>query len=104
MRLKIRKIKILYDHYWEVAGFISDKYYCLHFDNFEAACKHVEKAIKRARKEASAFSMVSTIAVNLLSVQDRGLVDKLVKGKCRGITKAQYGYLRGIHERQEREW
>lgn len=98
MRVRIR--------WFELVGFwgVEEKNTTTFFSSHKSAWEYVRKKLLRARKEASAFSMVSTIAVNLLSVQDRGLIDKLIKSKCKGITKAQYGYLKGIHERQEREW
>ena len=74
------------------------------FTTFEAAKEHVDKKLKRSRKEASAYSMLQRISINLLSHKDAELVNKLLKTKCSGITPRQYGYLKGIHERQEREW
>ena len=68
------------------------------------AYDYVRKYIKRYYKECCAFSMVSTLSYNLLSTDELALVSKLRRFKCKGITKAQYGYLKGLHERQQREW
>lgn len=74
------------------------------FMTFEAADIWVRKTMKRYYKESVAFSILGDIGVNLLSCRERELVDKLIKNRCKGITKKQYGWLRGIHERQQREW
>ena len=74
------------------------------FLSFEAATLEAVKQYKRFYKESSAFSMVENIGANLLSARDQEFVAKLNKNKCKGITKRQYGYIKGIHERQEREW
>lgn len=74
------------------------------FNNPEAAQEYARKIFKRYVKESAAFSMVMQIAVNLLCQKDNEFINKLIKNKCKGISKAQYGYLKGIHERQERDW
>jgi hypothetical protein len=68
------------------------------------AYEFARKKLKRAFKEAAAYSRLVTLSINLLSTDELALVKKLTKSKCAGITKAQYGYLTGIHERQQREW
>lgn len=74
------------------------------FLSFEAAATEAKKRWKRYYKESAAFAMLGNISRNLLSIDELALVQSLHRTKCRGITKAQYGYLKGIHERQEREW
>jgi hypothetical protein len=74
------------------------------YSSFEAARQYGWKKLKRMQKEASAFAMISQISVNLLSVKDAELVNKLKNTKCASITPRQYGYLKGIYERQERAW
>lgn len=74
------------------------------FNNPEAAVRWGVKQSKRFYKECAAYSMVCTTAVNLLSIKDSEFIQKLLQSKCVGITKPQYGYIKGIHERQEREW
>lgn len=74
------------------------------FEEHQAAILYASKFCTRWRKEHSAYSMVSTIAVNLLNVADSCFVQKLLRSKCKGISQSQYGYLKGIHERQERAW
>ncbi len=74
------------------------------YADFEGARQYAWKKLKRARKEASALSMVLNVSINLLSMQERDLIFKLQNSKCAGITPRQYGYLKGIYERQERAW
>lgn len=102
MKLKIKCIQnpLWVASVWDVT--FNDK--TERFNNPEAAQEYARKIFKRYVKESAAFSMCMTIAVNLLSVRDSEFIAKLIKNKCKSITKAQYGYLKGIHERQEREW
>ena len=74
------------------------------FEQHEGATEFALKQWKRYYKEQSAYAMLGTLSVNLLNTEELDLYNKLCKNKCRGITKAQYGYVKGIHERQEREW
>lgn len=74
------------------------------FLSYEAATVEAKKRWKRFYKESAAFAMVMSISSNLLSIDEADLVRNLRASKCKGITKKQYGYLKGIHERQEREW
>lgn len=74
------------------------------FNSHLAAVTYADKQWKRYYKEQAAFSMLSTIAYNLLSTQEQLFVLKLQDTKCKDITKKQYGYLKGIHERQQKEW
>jgi hypothetical protein len=100
MRAKIYRHKDFYSSSWisEVNGDLKS------FLTFEAALKDMNKRLKRVYKEASAYSIARTISSNLLSIDEGTLVRKLNKSKCKGITPKQYGYLKGIHERQQREW
>lgn len=100
MRASIRQVRNIFGRVWEVevAG---DLHY---FHTFDAAMTFLKKTLTRAYKEASAYSMARSISSNLLSIDEQALVRKLCKNKCKGITPKQYGYLKGIHERQEREW
>jgi hypothetical protein len=74
------------------------------YAEYEGAYAVVAKYLKRAYKECSGFSMVSSLNATLLSEQELSLITKLRRTRCKGITKPQYGYLKGIHERQVREW
>lgn len=74
------------------------------FNNFPAAVEYGRKLFKRYYKEMSAFAMTQTLAINLLSVIDLEFIKKLKKSSCKGITPKQYGYLKGIYERQKAEW
>lgn len=74
------------------------------YEHYEGALQFVHKYILRERKEMSAYSMVQAVSENLLNIDETALIRTLKRTKCRGITKKQYGYLKGIHERQEREW
>jgi hypothetical protein len=68
------------------------------------AYEFARKKLKRAFKEAAAYSRLLKISTNLLNTGELSLVKKLTKSKCAGISKAQYGYLTGIYERQQRDW
>jgi hypothetical protein len=74
------------------------------FSNFAAAKESVWRRLKRERKETSAFSMLVALSINLLSMQELSLYKKLAITSCKGISPRQYGYLKGIYERQDREW
>jgi hypothetical protein len=100
MRAKISKTRNLYGECWAININNTLEY----FADFNTALHRLNKLIKRVYKEASAYSMARTISANLLSIDEGALVRKLCKSKCKGITPKQYGYLKGIHERQEREW
>lgn len=102
MKLKIKCIQnpLWLQDVWQVS-FNST---VANFNNPEAAFDYGRKTYKRYYKEQAAFSMLQTIAVNLLCIRDKEFIDKLLKTKCKGISKSQYGYLKGIHERQVREW
>lgn len=74
------------------------------FNSNLAAITFADKQWKRYYKEQAAYSMLISLSINLLSIAEAMLHAKLLSTKCKGITKKQYGYLKGIHERQEREW
>lgn len=95
------KIKLFKDgHVWCVV-FNKDSSW---FENYEGATEYALKVYKRYYKEQAAYSRLCQISSNLLSVEERAFYNKLVRTRCKGITKAQYGFLTGIYERQEREW
>jgi hypothetical protein len=48
--------------------------------------------------------MILALAANLLEADELALYTKLRKNKCAGITVKQYGYVKGIYERQKRAW
>jgi hypothetical protein len=75
-----------------------------HYEHAEGAFTYAQKYLLRHRKEMSAFAMLDSISINLCSVEEADLIKKLKKNKCKGITKSQYGWLKGIYERQVREW
>jgi hypothetical protein len=72
--------------------------------SYDAAAMEAEKRWKRFYKESAAKSMLDCVSHNLLNVADQMFISKLQRTKCKGITVAQYGYLKGIYERQQREW
>lgn len=74
------------------------------FQSFEAAEREGKKIWKRYYKENAAFSMIEKIAQNILTIQELDFVRKLQRSRCKGISLKQYGYLKGIYERQQREW
>jgi hypothetical protein len=74
------------------------------YAEYAGAYTYVEKYMKRYYKECSAYAMIQTLAVNMLSVDESKLALKLKRTRCKGITVKQYGYLKGIHERQQRVW
>lgn len=99
------KIKCIQNPFWVASVWeVSFNGKVEQFNNPTAAYEYAKKAFKRYYKEQSAWSMARTIAVNLLNQRDEEFLIKIMSNKCKGITKGQYGYLKGIHERQEREW
>lgn len=102
MKLKIKAIPTRTPglFYWCVT---TDKN-TTNYSEYAGAYEYAKKYLKRYHKECSAYSMVQTLAFNLLESKEFELCKKLLKNKCKGITPKQYGYLKGIHERQKREW
>lgn len=74
------------------------------FSKHEGAIEYANKVWKRYYKEQAALSMVNSISLNLLDVKEIEFIKKVKATKCAGISKAQYGYIKGIYERQEREF
>lgn len=74
------------------------------FTSFVAAQIYAEKLVTRAYKEMVAYSIICHLETWLLPSREEELVVKLRDLKCIGITKRQYGYLRGIWERQKGKW
>jgi hypothetical protein len=72
--------------------------------SYDAAAIEATKRWLKFYRESAAKSKLDCISQNLLSVRDLDFVKKLHRSNCKGITKAQYGYLSGIYERQEKEW
>ncbi len=100
MRASIRQVRNIFGNVWEVDVAGNLHYY----HTFDTAMIFLKKTLTRAYKEAAAYSMARTLSSTGLSIAEGALVRKLNKSKCKGITPKQYGYLKGIHERQEREW
>jgi hypothetical protein len=99
-KAKIYKSHTLYGYVWTVDVGKARTYW----DDFDKAMSWLKRALTREVKEAGAYSMARSISSNLLSIDEANLVRKLCKSKCRGITPKQWGYIKGIHERQQREW
>lgn len=74
------------------------------FANYDAATEFALKIWKRYYKEQAAFARLESINPLKLSIRELDFYDDLSRTKCKGITKAQYGFLAGIYERQERKW
>lgn len=74
------------------------------FSSHEAAIEATQKRWKRFYKENVAYSIVQKLSINKLSEHEKDFVLKLAQTQCKGITKKQYGWIRGLYERQEREW
>ena len=102
IKLRIKAQKTTNGGYFFIVT--SDSITPIAFETFEGARIYAEKKLKRARKEASAYAMLQGISINLLSFKDMDLALKLLKNKCAGISPRQYGYLKGIYDRQQREW
>ena len=100
MRAKIYKTKVIFGTCWAVE--IDKK--ITYYREFDTALARLNKDIKRIYKESSAYSMARTLSSTGLNLAEGELVRKLNKSKCKGITPKQWGYLKGIHERQQREW
>jgi len=73
------------------------------FITLQAAMYWSMKEAKRWYKESAAYSMLRAVVQDRMTVREQDFIIHL-PAKCKGITKAQYGYLKGIHERQQREW
>lgn len=69
---------------------------------FKAAWEYLHKRINREIRQQKAFARIANqLDVELLTVTEARLIKKLIKTKCDGITKKQYGWLVGICERQK---
>src|ERR1700685_461515 len=100
LKAALYRTRNIYGHVWAVKVGMAISYW----EDFDKARAHLNRAMTRAWKEASAYSMARTISSNQLSMAEADVVRKLCKTKCRGITPKQWGYIKGIHERQQREW
>jgi hypothetical protein len=96
LRAKLYKTHTLYGYVWgaQVGKTIT------YWGDFDKALAALNRMMTRVWKEESAYSMVRTIRAIDLNVAEADLVRKLCKSKCRGITPKQWGYIKGIHERQ----
>lgn len=74
------------------------------FQTHEGAVTKAKQVFTRYRKECSAYSMATQIQFLFLTTIEYEFVYKVLKNKCKGITESQYGYLKGIYERQQRKW
>lgn len=54
-------------------------------------------------RELSAWAKLYKLNMRLLTLRETEFIKKLLKNKCFGITKRQYGYLSGIYERQVKQ-
>lgn len=102
MKIKIKANKSLVGGYFYTV--LAPPHGKVVFETGEGALAYAHKFITRWQKESAAFSMVRQIGINLLNVADSCFIQKLQRNKCKGISKSQYGYLKGIYERQQREW
>jgi hypothetical protein len=103
-RYRIRAIKVHSNpltFYWSV---IHPNGNSTHYEKYEAAFAYVVKKLKRELKEQVAYSRALKISINLLALIERAFVTEMLKCKCIGITKKQYGWIAGIYERQQKEW
>lgn len=102
MKLKIKAVETLTPgrFYWQVNFNGNTTAYC----EYKAAEEAARKLLTRYFKESGAFAMVNNIAINMLSMRDADFITKMVKCKCKGITVKQYGFIKGIHERQQAAW
>src|SRR5271168_690578 len=82
MRAKLKRVRSLYGEIWQVS--VPGNSY--HYYNFDTALKFLNRYLKRAYKESSAYSMSRSISSNTQSGNEQDLVRKLVKVKCRGIS------------------
>lgn len=104
MKIQIKSTKslLLNEVYWNVT--LNNK--TTSYSNYEAACIGAAKRFKRAWKEQAAWAMVQALIgwLQLLEVKEIEFIKKLMRSRCKGITKPMYGYLKGIYDRQTREW
>lgn len=87
--------------FWEVcynrngSGYTSTAF--AYADGAFAFWRQLEKQFVREQK---AWAKIYSLNIRLLNMHDMTFIQKLLKNKCVGITKRQYGYLSGIYERQ----
>lgn len=101
MKMQIRSQRNVMNYiYWtvDIDGDVTT------YADVEAAYKSAAKRFKRYYKESAAFSMLSKVSANLCTIDEWEFIKKIRRTKCKGITPKQYGYLKGIYERQERAW
>ena len=96
MKLTIRK----QGAYWNVDFNGAHRFY----PDYLGAVTYADKTWRRYYKEQAAHSMLLALSANLLEADELALYTKLRKNKCAGITVKQYGYIKGIYERQKRAW
>jgi hypothetical protein len=68
---------------------------------YEGARARWNKLCELVKREQKALDMLKKISMRLLSVREYHFIIHMDKSKCRKITKRQYGYLKGIWERQQ---
>jgi len=90
-----------HNNVWQVRYQLPSGNHCLvsflYPDGAFAYWIHMETRIVR---ESKAWAKIYKLNIRLLSLHDMKFIQKLLKTKCVGITKRQYGYLSGIYERQ----
>ena len=69
---------------------------------FDGAIHRLSRIIEQITREQKALKWLNSLTDQFLSCEEYVFIGHLRKTKCFGITKKQYGYLRGICERQPR--
>ena len=90
-------------HYWRLQ--IRDEYYNITSIDYifpDGAFKRLEIELQRAYWRIRAREIIPTINIRTLSAKESTFVYKMIKNNCIGISKKQYGYLKGLQERNLR--
>src|ERR1700744_2360772 len=81
---------------------IRDEYYNITVIDYifpDGAFKRLEIELQRAYWRIRAREIIPTINIRTLSAKESTFVYKMIKNNCIGRSKKQYGYLKGLQER-----
>ena len=65
----------------------------------DGAFRYWKQLEEKSNREEKARAIIGTINFRLLSTKDYKFAEKMFNSNCVAITKRQYGYLKGIQER-----
>lgn len=93
-------------HLWRLVYHIPDSNHglcakCFNFHFYEGALNWWLRVEKQVTREIKAWNLLRSISLQLCEVQESKLIHGLMKTACHNISKRQYGWLKGIYERQQ---